>query len=98
MSTTPPDRDPTSNGPEVTVTDVRGAQRTGRNIWILVISLGAAVVLLLGYTLLHAPRMGSISHPQPRDVNAQDISTFNTPGGSARGAPPGEPSTTGNSQ
>ncbi len=98
MSTTPPDRQPTTSEPEVTVTDARGAQRTGRNIWILVISLGAAVVLLLGYTLLHAPRMGAINHPQPRDVNAQDISTFNTPGGSARGAPPGEPSTTGNSQ
>ncbi len=97
MSSTPPDRNTTS-GPEVSVTDARGAQRTGRNIWILVISLGAAVVLLLGYTLLHAPRMGSINHPQVRDVNAQDISTFNTPGGSARGAPPGEPSTTGNSQ
>ncbi len=97
MSSLPPDRDqPTA--PEVTVTDARGAQRTGRAIWILVISLGAAVVLLLGYTLLHAPRMGSINHPQVRDVNAQDISTFNTPAGSARGAPPGEPSTTGNSQ
>ena len=97
MSNLPPDRDTTA-APEVTVTDARGAQRTGRNIWILVISLGAAVVLLLGYTLLHAPRMGAINHPQVRDENAQDISTFNTPGGSARGAPPGEPSTTGNSQ
>ena len=96
MSTTPPDRN--AAGPEVTVTEARGAQRTGRNIWILVISLGLAVVLLLGYTLLHAPRMGAINHPQPRDENAQDISTFHTPGGSARPAPPGEPSTTGNSQ
>ena len=96
MSTPPPDRD--SSAPEVTVTDARGAQRTGRNIWILVISLGLAVVLLLGYTALHAPRMGALNHPQVRDENAQDISTFNTPGGSARSAPPGEPSTTGNSQ
>ena len=97
MSMPPPDGNSTP-GPEVTATDARGAQRTGRNIWILVISLGAAVVLLLGYTLIHAPRMGALNHPQVRDVNAQDISTFNTPGGSARGAPPGEPSTTGNSQ
>ena len=98
MSTLPPDNDPTAAGPEVTVTEARGAQRTGRAIWILAISLGLAVVLLLGYTLLHAPRMGAINHPQVRDENAQDISTFNTPGGSARPAPPGEPSTTGNSQ
>jgi hypothetical protein len=97
MPTSPPDRD-SSTGPEVTVTEARGAQRTGRNIWILVISLGLAVVLLLGYTALHAPRMGALNHPQVRDENAQDISTFNTPAGSARTAPPGEPSTTGNSQ
>ena len=98
MSTRPPDNDPTAAAPEVTVTEARGAQRTGRAIWILAISLGLAVVLLLGYTALHAPRMGAINHPQVRDVNAKDISTFNTPGGSARSAPPGEPSSTGNSQ
>ena len=86
------------SGPEVTVTQARGAQRTGRAIWILVISVAAAVILLLGYTLIHASRMGAINHPQVRDENAQDISTFNTPGGSARPAPPGEPSTTGNTQ
>ena len=96
MSTPPPDGN--GAGPEVTVTEARGAQRTGRNIWILVISLGLAVVLLLGYTALHAPRMGAINHPQTRDENTQDISTFHTPGGSARPAPPGEPSTTGNTQ
>ena len=98
MSTLPPDNDSTAAGPEVTITEARGAQRTGRNIWILVISLGLAVILLLGYVALHASRMGAINHPQVRDVNAKDISTFNTPGGSARPAPPGEPSTTGNSQ
>ncbi len=101
MSAPPPDRNsPPGNeaGIEVGATDARGAQRTGRAIWILAISLGAAVILLLGYTLIHAPRMGAISHPQPRDVNSQDISTFNTPAGSARQAPPGSPSTETNSQ
>ena len=102
MSATPPDRTPATSGepagPEVSVTDARGAQRTGRNIWILVISLSLAVVFLLGYTLMHAHRFSQINHPQVRDVNPQDISTFHTPGGSARPAPPGEPSTTGNTQ
>ena len=55
-------------------------------------------MLLIGYWLLHAPHMASINHPQVRDMNSQDISTFNTPAGSARQAPPGEPSTSGNSQ
>jgi hypothetical protein len=80
-------------GAEVSVTEARGAERTGRNIWILVISTLLAVVLLLGYWLLHAPHMASINHPQQRDMNAQDVSTFNTPAGSARGAPPDARST-----
>ena len=51
MSSMPPD--PRAGpagaaGPEGTVTAARGAERTGRNIWILVISLALAVVLLLG--------------------------------------------------
>ena len=96
MSSPPPDRNADTDGaagPEVTVTEARGAERTGRNIWILVISLALAVVLLLGYWLLHAPHMSSISHPQQRDMNSQDMSTFNTPAGSARGAPPDARST-----
>ena len=96
MSYTPPDRDETTTGaagPEVSVTEARGAMRTGRNIWILVISLALAVVLLLGYWLMHASRMSGINHPQVRDMNAQDVSTFNTPAGSARGAPPDARST-----
>ena len=91
MSYTPPDRDaqtPEAAGPEVTVNEARGAVRTGRNIWILGISLTLAVVFLLGYWLLHASHMSKISHPQVRDMNSQDVSTFNTPAGSARGAPP----------
>ena len=96
MSSTPPDPSAGTDGaagPEVTVTAARGAERTGRNIWILVISLALAVVLLLGYVLVHAPRMASISHPQQRDMNSQDVSTFDTPAGSARGAPPDARST-----
>jgi hypothetical protein len=82
-------------GPEVTVTEARGAERTGRNIWILVISTALAVVLLIGYWLLHAPHMANINHPQQRDMNVQDVSTFNTPAGSARGAPPDARTTNG---
>ena len=102
MSATPPDQnDKTSagaTGPDLSVTATRGAERTGRNIWILVISTGLAVVLLIGYWLLHAPHMAAINHPQMRDMNSQDISTFNTPAGSARQAPPGQPSTETNAQ
>ena len=107
MSTTPPEPDPSatgatatgaSAGPDLTATATRGAERTGRNIWILVISLGLAVVVMIGYWLIQASHFSSINHPQVRDLNRQDVSSFNTPGGSARPAPPGEPSTTGNSQ
>ena len=102
MSTSPPKPNPTdtggSAGPDMTVTAARGAERTGRNIWILVISLIAVVVVMIGYWLIQASHFSSINHPQVRDLNHQDISTFNTPAGSARPAPPGEPSTSGNSQ
>ena len=88
MSTTPPDRQTTSasaaSGADMSATEARGAVRTGRNIWILVISTAMAAVLLLGYWLLHASHMATINHPQARDMNSRDISTFNTPAGSAR--------------
>ena len=98
MSSPPPERDANTTGEvgaEVTVTEARGAERTGRNIWILVISTVLAAVVLLGYWLIHAPHMSSISHPQQRDMNTQDVSTFNTPAGSARGAPPAARTTNG---
>jgi hypothetical protein len=99
MSATEPGRGGQGDGPTASVTEARGAVRTGRNIWILVISLALAVVLVLGYwAVAHAPRMQTLNHPQQRDLNTQDVSTFNTPAGSARQAPPGEPSTSGNSQ
>ena len=96
MSNPPPDRDAGISGaagPELSATEARGAERTGRNIWILGISTLLAVVLLIGYWLIHAPHMAGINHPQVRDMNVQDVSTFNTPAGSARGAPPDARST-----
>ena len=102
MAETPPDRPTVSasaaSGGDLSATEARGAVRTGRNVWILAISLALAVVLLLGYWLLHAPHMATVTHPQVRDLNTQDVSTFNTPAGSARQAPPGAPSTGGTSQ
>ena len=102
MAETPPDHTTISasaaSGGDVSATDARGAARTGRNIWILVISTALAAVLLLGYWLFHAPHMATVTHPQARDMNNRDISTFNTPAGSARQAPPGAPSTGENSQ
>ncbi len=100
MSNSPP-ADPAGNpggdGETVSVVGARGAQRTGRAIWILAISLGLAVVLLLGYVALHSGHMQSISHPAGRDLNTSDVNSFQTPEPSPRQAPPGEPSTTGNS-
>jgi hypothetical protein len=98
MSNTPP-LDPAGNprgdGEAVSVVGARGAQRTGRAIWILAISLGLAVVLMLGYVALHAGHMQTINHPAGRDLNTADANSFNTPEPSPRQAPPGEPSTTG---
>ncbi len=93
MSMTPPERDASAAGPEVTPTEARGAMRTGRNIWILLISLVLVTVALIGLWLANASHMARINHPQVRDMNAQDVSTFNTPAGSARGAPPDARST-----
>ncbi len=87
---------PGGDGERVSVLGARGAQRTGRAIWILVISLGLAVVLLLGYVALHARHMQTLDHPAGRDLNTTDLNTFKTPEPSPRQAPPGEPSTTGN--
>ena len=107
MAETPPDRTTISASAasgagvgesDVSVTEARGAMRNGRTIWILVISTTLAAVVLLGYWLLHASHMATVTHPQARDMNRQDISTFNTPAGSARQAPPGAPSTGENSQ
>ena len=98
MSNMPP-VDPVGNpggdGAEVSVVGARGAQRTGRAIWILAISLGLAVVLLLGYVALHSRHMQTIDHPAGRDLNTADVNSFATPEPSPRQAPPGEPSTTG---
>ena len=95
MSSPPPNRSMETAAPEVTPTEARGAMRTGRAIWILVISLALVTVALIGLWLVNAPHMARITHPQMRDMNTQDISTFNTPAGSARGAPPDARSTNG---
>ena len=102
MSAPPPGPSKTNaagDGVHVSVTGVRGAARTGRNVWILAISLGLAVVVMIGYWLLHAPHFQAINHPQVRDENARDINSYRLQAGGARNAPPGEPSTSGaNSQ
>lgn len=98
MTNTPPlgSAPPSGDGEAVSVVEARGAQRTGRAIWILAISLGLAVVLLLGYVALHSQHMQAINHPAGRDLNTADVNSFSTPEPSPRQAPPGEPSTTGN--
>lgn len=86
MSSTPPEnsRDPAS---DVSVTEARGAIRTGRAIWILVISLVLAVVLVLGVWVLHIPGLSNVTHPQARDFSNRDISTYNQDSLSARSSP-----------
>jgi hypothetical protein len=99
MSNTPPvgsNSNPGGDGETVSVVGARGAQRTGRAIWILAISLGLAVILLLGYVALHSRRMQTVNHPAGRDLNTTDVNSYSAPEPSPRQAPPGEPSTTGN--
>ena len=97
----PPDPKATNaagDGARPGVTEARGAVRTGRNIWILVISLTLAVVVVLGYWLWRSPHMAIINHPQGRDMNTQDVSSYNMQDIGAKGAPADARSTTGNSQ
>ena len=102
MSSTPPLNQPSTGNPaagdgeEVSVVGARGAQRTGRAVWILAISLGLIVVLMMGYWAVHTASLGSVNHASVRDLNAHDIRTYNAPEPSARQAPPGEPSTESN--
>jgi hypothetical protein len=82
-------------GVGLTVTEARGAVRTGRNIWVLVISLTLAIVVLLGYWLLHAPRFHAVNNE--RVVRTQNLTGYPVQGASARPSPaPDEPA--GNSQ
>ncbi len=103
MSDTPPAKPPGStqapgDGVALGVTDARGAERTGRNIWILVISLALAVVLVLGYWLLHAPGFHAL-HAARTDRTQQNVTGYPVQGASARPSPgPGEAPAAGNSQ
>lgn len=88
MSETPPAERPASGEPAagdgvtVTVNEARGGMRTGRVIWILVISIVAATVVLLGYWGLHAGHMQRISSGGSsggHDVNTQDVGSYAAP-------------------
>ncbi|WP_158913071.1 hypothetical protein [Caulobacter sp. S45] len=102
MSTTPPTQDPSranraGEGIASSVTDARGAVRTGRNIWILVISLALAVVVVMGYWLLYAPHFNALNNA--RAAGARNVSGYPVQNASPRSSPaPGEPSNTGNAQ
>jgi len=88
------------DGVEVRVDEARGSYRTGRAIWILVISLILAVVLLGGYWALHARSLQQVDAASGggahgRRVTDSRVKMFNTQPPSPKQAPPGEPSTTG---
>ncbi len=93
MSTPPPTsnrsvaENPGGDGVEIRVDDVRGGQRTGRMVWILLISIGAIAVLFAAYLIMNARHMQAI--PQQHDLNARDVSTFRTPPPSPRQTPDG---------
>jgi hypothetical protein len=86
MSSPPPEA-PQEPATELGVVEARGAIRTGRAIWILVISLGLAVVLVLGVWLLHSRGLSNVTHPQARDFSNRDIATYNEDSPSARSSP-----------
>jgi hypothetical protein len=99
MSATPPTEDPprAGDGGALGVTRARGAERTGRNIWILVISMALAVVLVLGYWLMHAPRFHALGNE--RAVRTRSVTGFPVQGSSARPSPgPGQAPAAGNFQ
>ncbi len=101
MSQTPPGKTPphgaAGDGVGLSVTEARGAVRTGRNIWVLVISLALAAVVLLGYWLMHAPRFHAVNNA--RVVRAQSVSGYPVQGASARPSPaPNQAPAAGNFQ
>jgi hypothetical protein len=102
MSQTPPTKvsdrgDAAGDGVGVSVTEARGAVRTGRNIWILVISLALAVVLVLGYWVVRAPHLHTVDNA--RAVGAQNVTGYPVQGASARPSPaPNEAPAAGNYQ
>jgi hypothetical protein len=101
MSQTPPtklsSRGGAGDGVGLTVTEARGAVRTGRNIWILVISLVLAIVVVLGYWLLHAPRFHAVNNE--RVTRAQNLTGYPVQGASTRSSPaPNEAPASGNYQ
>ena len=99
MPALPPDQETShadaGDGVEVTVNQARGGQRSGRIIWILVISLIFVTVALLGIWLLRAPQLGSAKDGNEKAASARDISNFQSPQPSPKQAPPDMPSTTG---
>jgi hypothetical protein len=102
MSAIPPSEDAAqtdraSDGVALDVTSARGAVRTGRNIWILVISLGLAVVLVLGYWLIRAPSFHAVNNA--RAVRIRSVSGYPVQGASARPSPgPAQAPAAGNYQ
>ena len=98
MSNTPP-IEPTNaagDGVELTPTQARSGQRTGRMIWILGISMGAIILIFVIFLVGNASHLQRISHSAGRDLNQHDVNSYQTPGGSARQDPSGQIGNTGN--
>lgn len=104
MTNTPSDEEAAhraaGDGEVVSVTEARGARRTGRAIWILVISLVLAVILIGGYWAVVAGRLQSADAANGGGAHGRRVTDaraklFNTQPPSPKQAPPGESSTSG---
>ena len=93
MSSTPPTsnqsvaENPAGDGVEISVDDARSGQRTGRVVWILLISLGVLVIVFAVYLIANARHFQSIHNPSQRDLNATDAASFSTPPSQPRQTP-----------
>ena len=101
MSSTPPGESPNmtnaaGDGVEISVDDARSGQRSGRVIWIMLLSIGAIVVLFAILLAVNAGHMQRIHQTAGRDLNAHDASTYQTPPPSPRATPSGQIGATGN--
>jgi hypothetical protein len=104
MSSTPPSDEQAhrdaGDGVELTVDDARQSSRTGRAVWILIISTVLAIVLLGGYWAFRAPGLQGVDAASGggahgRRVTDDRAKLFNTMPSSPKPGPPGETSTSG---
>ena len=101
MSNTPPTEqsiaaNPGGDGIEITPTNARTGQRTGRVVWILGVSMAAIIIIFAIFLISNARHLSHINRSGGAGMSAHDVNTYQTPGGSARQDPSGQVGKTGN--